>query len=63
MAMTPAGLAAALQAQFGAATDAAIQSDVLLKFATAIVEYIQTNGTVAVTGVTVGTGAAAGTIT
>ena len=62
MPMTPAGLAAALQAQFGTATDSTIQADVLLKFATAIVEYIQQNGTIAVAGVQTGGGTAAGTI-
>ena len=62
MPMTAAGLQAAMQAQLGAATDPTLQAEVLLKLATAIVVYIQTNGTIAVVGVQTGSGTAAGTI-
>jgi len=46
MAMTAAGLAAAITAEQGPATDTTIQNDANLKLATAIINYITANAEV-----------------
>lgn len=48
MAMTPAGLSAAIVAQLGPATDTASQKAFADAIATAVVSYIQTNAVVSV---------------
>jgi len=62
MAITPAGLAAAITAEQGAATNTTIQDEENLKLATAIVNYLIANAqvTVATPGVSPGAAVAAG---
>lgn len=54
MALTPAGLAAAIKAEQGASQDEAIQDAANLKLATAIINYLKDNAQVSVTVTTSG---------
>lgn len=62
MPMTAASAYARYVSKAGASQDPALQEAAMKPLLEAIIEEIQTSGTVAVTGVTPGAGAAVGTI-